>query len=114
LKAEHLHCSGGWGSFESRVLTHYSCCRGPFESKVLTLAIGGAEYLHITFAVGGPFESKILTYDMLRSILYEWIIVFSSKMWKIITLETPLGRPLNRGGDEASTSLASPSTNYWA
>jgi len=38
-----------WGSFEMKVLTHYSCCSGGlFERK---------DYLHIKVAVWVPFES---------------------------------------------------------
>jgi len=36
------------GPFERRVLTHYNCCWGLFESKGY----------YITAVVGGPFESK--------------------------------------------------------
>ena len=37
------------------------------------------EYLYITVAVVGPFGNKVLTFDLLRSILFEWIIRFSPK-----------------------------------
>jgi len=96
-------------------LSAYSCW-GLFESKV------GLLYLHITIAIGGPFESrafthysyyrgpfesKFLTYDMLRNILHEWIIIrFSPKLRKIYALNTSGGSEM--GGPEASASLASP------
>ena len=40
------------GSFESKVLTHYNCCWGLFESMEF----------YVIIAFGGPFESKVLTY----------------------------------------------------
>jgi len=40
------------GPFESKVLTHYKCCWGLFESMEF----------YIVIAVGGTFESKVLTY----------------------------------------------------
>jgi len=61
-----------------------------------------AEYLHITAAVGGPFESRVLTYDLLQSIVYEWLLSFSPKMRKIYARSTSSGG-LERG-DEASAS----------
>ena len=65
-----------------------------------------AEYLHITVAVGGPFESRVHTYDLLRSILYKWIIRFSSKMRTIYARNT-IERAPKRGEAEESASLAS-------
>jgi len=44
-------------------------------------------------------------YDLLWSIMYEWIVVFSQK-WVKFTRATP------RGGPEASASLASPQTHH--
>jgi len=40
------------GPFESKVLTHYNCCWGLFESKEF----------YIIIAVGDPFESNALTH----------------------------------------------------
>jgi len=69
LKAERVHLAIAVGvTFESKVLTHCSCCWGPFESRVLTKA----EYLHIAVAVAGPCENGVLIHDLL-CILYEWI-----------------------------------------
>jgi len=79
LKAECLHCSGAWSSFESTVprycswcwkplwkqsITHCKCCWGPFKSKVLYTwqlllkAPLTAEYIRITVTSGDPFESR--------------------------------------------------------
>ena len=30
-------------------------------------------------ALGGRFEDRVLNYDVVRKILYEWIIIFSRK-----------------------------------
>jgi len=51
------------GPFESKLPSNCSCCWGPFESKVRA---------HYSF-FRGPFESRVLVYDLLCSILYEWI-----------------------------------------
>ena len=53
MKARYLHIAVAVGGpCESILLTHCSCCWGPFETR----------YLYITIAVGGPYESKILTH----------------------------------------------------
>jgi len=60
----------------------------------IAVALGAplkAKYLHITVSVGEPFESRILTYDLLCSILYEWIIRFSRKIGKIYAHNTSRG-----------------------
>jgi len=51
-----------------------------------------AEYLHIEVAIAGPFESKLFTFDLRRSILFEWKIVFSPKNEEF-TRETRRGGP---------------------
>jgi len=66
-----------------------------------------AKHLNITVSVGGAFERRILTYDLLCSILYEWIISFSLKIRKIYARNTSRGAP-KKGGPEASASFASP------
>jgi len=66
------------GPFESRVPAHCSCC-------------------------WGPFESRVLTYDMLRSILYEWVIGFSPK-WGKFTLETLREEARNKGARQVPRS----------
>jgi len=38
-----------------------------------------AEHLYITVAVGAPLKAEYLTYDLLRNILYEWIIIIDNK-----------------------------------
>jgi len=58
--------------FESSVPAHYSSC-------------------------WGPFLSKVLAYDLLRSILYEWIISFLPKMRKIYMQNTSKRVPNKRG-----------------
>ena len=84
----------------------------PLKARYFNIiaAVGAAlkvEYLHITVFVGGPFESRVVTFDLLCSTLYEWIIRFSSKLWKIYACNTLKGAP-KKGGPEASASLPSP------
>jgi len=69
--------------FYGRVHTYFSCCWGPFESKVPA---------HYNFC-RGPFESKILPYDLLCSTLREWIIRLSTKIRKIYARNTSRGGP---------------------
>jgi len=56
LKVESLHKAVAIvGLFESVGLTHYSCYRGPFESRVFTQG-RPARY---SCCYWGPFESKV-------------------------------------------------------
>jgi len=53
LKARYLHITiAAGGRYESKVLTHYNCCWGLFESMEF----------YIIIAVGDAFESKMLTH----------------------------------------------------
>ena len=50
----------------------------------ITVVVGGAfesrvAYLRITVALLGPFEGTALKYDVVRKILYGWIINISQK-----------------------------------
>jgi len=81
-KAEYLHITVVVGS--------------SFESRVA--------YLNIAVALGGPFEGRVLNYDVVRKILYEYIINFSPNMRNIFARNTLRG-PLKRV-PEASASLA--------
>jgi len=47
---------------------------------LLLRALSKAEDLCIKMAAGGLFESRVLVYYVLRNILSEWIICFSTKM----------------------------------
>ena len=99
-------------------LPHYSCCWGPFKSKIFrlrnTVVFGvplKAEYLRFTMAIEsqsesrehahyscccwGPFDSRALTYILLWIVLYEWITNVSAK-WGTFTRETPRERQMPR------------------
>jgi len=89
LKAGYLYTAMAVGGpFEAEYLHITAAVGSPFES----IARVG---LHITVAVGGAFERTVLTYDLLRSISYEWILHFSPKMRKSYTRNTTTG-PLKR------------------
>jgi len=68
LKARYLNVTiAVGGSFERKILTHYSCCLGLFESMefYIIIAVGGplkARCLHITVAVWGAFKSRVFTH----------------------------------------------------
>ena len=61
--------------------------------------------MRTAFALGGPFEGRVLNYDVVRKIVYERIMFFSPKMKNIYARNTLRGTP-EKGGDEASASLA--------
>ena len=74
LKPGYLHIAVSFGrACEAEYLHITFVVGGPFESRVA--------YLHIAIALGGPFEGRVLNYeyDVVRKILYEWIINFSPK-----------------------------------
>jgi len=84
LIAGYLHILGAVGGpFESRLPSNCSCCWGSFEIKVPA---------HYSFC-REPFESRVLTYDLLCSILYEWVISFSPKIKKIYVCNNSSGGP---------------------
>jgi len=89
--------------FKSRVLTYFSGFWGTFQSKVL------AHYNFLT----GAFESRVRAYCLLCSTLYEWLVSFSSKIRKLYARNTWREAP-EKGGTEASASLASPETHHWS
>ena len=69
LRPFYLHITiATGGPFESRVLTHYSCCWRPLQKKsayALQWLLGTplkAVYLYIAVAVEGSFESRVLTH----------------------------------------------------
>ena len=68
-KAEHLHITVVVG--------------GLFKSRLT--------YVRIAAALGGPFEGRELDYDVVRKILYEWIINFSPKLRNIYARNTLRG-----------------------
>ena len=61
-------------------------------------------------AVEDPFEMGVLTYDLLRSILCEWIKRFSPKMRKMYTRNTSREAPRVgvRGKRLARLTLSTP------
>ena len=63
-----------------------------------------AEYLHTTITVEGPFESREPTFDLLRSILYEWVIRFSPQKRAIYAQNTSRGAPEKGGARQVSRS----------
>jgi len=64
-----------------------------------------AKYLHISLFVRGPLKVRLLTCVLLCSILFVWIISFSSKIRTIYVRNTSRGGP-QKGGGEGSASLA--------
>ena len=97
LKAEYLHITVAIGANLKGEYFHITgTVSGPFENRVPT---------HCS-RCGGPFESRVSIYALFRSILYEWILNFSTKITKINAQTTSRGP--EKWGAEASASLASP------
>jgi len=118
VKARYLHSTVAvWGLFESKILTHYTCCWGPLwklSTYTLQFLLGAPSMkfnsrVHAYFSCcWGPFESKVpahynfcrepfesktLAYDLLCSTLREWIICLSPKIRKIYARNTSRGGP---------------------
>jgi len=70
-----------------------------------------AEYLHIAVALGDPFEGRVLNYDVVRKILYEWIIKFLPKMRNIYARSTLRGA-LKKEGVRQVSRLPSLKTHH--
>jgi len=78
-KTAYLHVTiATAGLRERRVLTPYSCYRGPLESWVPShySCCWAPLWKHSTYTLQllwWPFKCRVLTFDLLRRILYEWI-----------------------------------------
>jgi len=73
FKAEYLQIAVAIvHPFESWVPARYSCCWGPFQCRV------SANYSCCWW----PLSKQVLTFDLLRSILYEWLLRFPPKQEK--------------------------------